>query len=394
MKLQATSSKALHASLQKAAKCISRKNSIAILDNVLLSMHDDQFLFTTSTGDSQLTVHTPLSLVSGKFTFPLVFPVQDMLALLSILPDCVVFLDFDENTRSLTLDYCVGSDDNVKSGKASVVYLDGDEFPLTQMPTQDLTHIALPSTSLLSVVNQSGHFIVNDTLRPQMASLLIDVSEDLSRVTFAAACAQTLMRAIVPNDPQRGGFDFYRGGNARRVMVHNQHLRVLSVFDGCELVDVETDGDNIRFSSDGVSLVCKLVDGVYPNVDSVIPKNTPYFLTCDKEELVSVIKRVQLFGSESSNAIELTKNGMFLNVSARDIDFSTEAEDQVLVSDANCEEGFRICFNSKFLLEAVSAIPTSTVKLCLTDSTRASVFTTDEPSPRFLTLCMPLLENY
>lgn len=394
MKLQAKSSKALHVALQKAARCISRKNSIAILDNVLLSMKGEDFMFTSSSGDSQLTIPAPLSLVSGKFSMPLVFPAQDILALLGTLPDCVVFLDFDESTHGLVVEYCVGSDDNVKSGKASMTYQDGDEFPMMRVPTEDVTHIALPATSLLPVVNQSSNFIVADNLRPQMASLLIDVSEDLSQVTFASACAQTLMRAIVPNDPQRGGFDFYRGGNARRVMVHSQHLRVLSVFEGCELIDMETDGNNIHFSADGMEFICKLVDGTYPNVDSVIPKTPPYFIMFDKGEILSVVKRVSLFGSESSNAIELTKNGMFLNASARDLDFSTEAEDQVLIADANCEEGFHVCFNSKYLSDVISVIPTDTVKMCVVDSTRAVVFTTDEPSPRFLTLCMPILNNY
>ncbi len=396
MKLKAQSSKALHAALQKAGRCILSKNTLVILDNVLLSMKDDQLFFTSSMVDAQLTLPAPLSFISGKFTSPIALPFKTIFPFLGMLPDCVVFFDFDEGNKTLTLDYCTGKGDQVKAGKVVMPYLPGDEFPLMKAPAQDVTHIALPASSLFPVIDRGAHFIDDDDdLHPVMACFLIDISEDLSQLTFAAASSHVLLKVVMSNDPDKeGGFDFYRSGSARRIMIHNQHFRVLSVFEGCELIDIEVDDNTARFMADGMELICKLVEGKYPNINSVIPKDRPYFIDFDKKEMINVIKRVRLFGSEVNNMLELKKNGMFLNVSTSDMDYFTSAEDQVLIADSNCNEGFKISFNSIYMLEVLAAIPTETVKVGLVDSLHAGVFTTDEPSSRITALCMPVISNY
>ena len=72
MKLQAQSSKLLREALQKSAKCMTTKNVVAIFNNVLLTMKErDKFYFTSSTGEAQLTVPAPLTIVEGEFTSPI-----------------------------------------------------------------------------------------------------------------------------------------------------------------------------------------------------------------------------------------------------------------------------------------------------------------------------------
>ena len=100
-----------------------------------------------------------------------------------------------------------------------------------------------------------------------------------------------------------------------------------------------------------------------------------------------------MFSSESSNLIVLEKNGMLLNVSAQDIDFGRSAEDQVIITNAECNEHFRIGFKSSFLIDTISAIDSDAIRMTLADPSRAGVVTADEPSPSTLTLLMPMLIN-
>ena len=111
----------------------------------------------------------------------------------------------------------------------------------------------------------------------------------------------------------------------------------------------------------------------------------------DKKELISVVKRVALFSSASSNIVALKKDGMFLNVCASDIDFSKKAEDQVLITDSKCNDGFTIGFNYHSLIDTVMAIPDDTIRIQLADPSRAGVLTADTPAPTTLTLLMPVL---
>ena len=95
MKLQAQSSRALTVALQKSAKCIASRPTIAVLENVLLTRNDaGQFFLTSSTSDSQLTISVPLTLCGGNFEAPVVLPIKTLNSLLSTLPDCAVTIDF------------------------------------------------------------------------------------------------------------------------------------------------------------------------------------------------------------------------------------------------------------------------------------------------------------
>ena len=133
------------------------------------------------------------------------------------------------------------------------------------------------------------------------------------------------------------------------------------------------------------------MEGKYPNYKSVIPTNNPYYVVVDKKELISVVKRVALFSSASSNIVVLKKEGMFLNVCASDIDFSKKAEDQVLITDSKCNDGFTIGFNYHSMIDTVTAIPDDTIRIQLADPSRSGVLTADTPAPTTLTLLMPVL---
>ena len=82
---------------------------------------------------------------------------------------------------------------------------------------------------------------------------------------------------------------------------------------------------------------------------------------------------------------------MFLNVSARDLDYSTAAEDQVLIADNECQDGFSIAFRVQKFITAISAIPAADVRIQMSEPNRAVVITANTPAPDTLTLCMPML---
>ena len=148
----------------------------------------------------------------------------------------------------------------------------------------------------------------------------------------------------------------------------------------------------VRFTSgNDITFVCKKMVGQYPNYNSVIPRNNPYNVVVDKRELASVVKRVALFASESSNMIVLKKEGMFLDIAAQDLDFNMAANDQVLIIDSNCVDGHRMGFKASSLLNALAPIQADTVCLHLGDPSRAGVITANESSPRALTLIMPMI---
>lgn len=393
MKLQTQSSRALHAALNKSAKCIGSKNTIAILDNVLLTRNEGgQFFLTSSTTEAQLTIPAPLTLCGGKFDKPIVLPIKMLSSLLGTLPDCVVTLDVVEDGQTFTVEYCTGSGDNVKSGKAKMAYFSGDEYPRMLLPKSEAsTIISLPGQLFRSVIDTADKFVQIDELRPTLSSLCVDIAEDRSEVIFAATDGHILTKITHNNDPQKGGSDFFRKGEPCKTLIHHNYFRTLSAFDGCEEISIENDGNTIRFSSGDIELICKHMEGKYPNYNGVIPKSHPYFVIFEKKEMLDILRRVSLFSNSASNLVKVEKNGIFINVSASDMDFAMSGEDQVLISNSECPDNFRIGLKSSAFQTCINSIPSDTIRMQLLDSMHAVVLTADTPAPKVMTLVMPMV---
>ena len=107
--------------------------------------------------------------------------------------------------------------------------------------------------------------------------------------------------------------------------------------------------------------------------------------------MLEIIKRVSIFGDKKQNRLMFTKNGMFLDVSAQDADLSTAADDQVFIVDSQCDEQFRICVNAGRIEDSLNAINSDNVRMQLSAPDRAILITADDPAPKVLTLCMPML---
>ena len=394
MKLQAQSSKALHAALNKSAKCIGSKNTIAILDNVLLTRKGEQFFLTSSTTEAQLTIPAPLTICNGTYDRDIVLPIKMLSALLGTLPDCVVTFDIPDDSQSFTVEYCTSSEDNVKPGKAQMCLFPGGDFPQMEQPKAEQSSvISLPMSLFHSVVDTADKFAIMDELRPQLSCLCIDVAEDRSEVVFVGTNGQTLVKMTHSNDPAKGGSDFFRGGKPGNMLIHRNYFRTISAFDGSEDITIENDGHTIRFTSGETELICKQVEGRYPNYNAVIPKNNPFYVVFDKKEMLDILRRVSLFSSNASNLVEIKKNGIFLTVSANDADFSVSGEDQVCIADAQCDDNFRIGLKSTSFQTCINSIPSDTIRMQLLDSYHAVVITADDPAPKVMTLCMPMVLN-
>ena len=397
MKIQAQSSLLLRQALQKAAKCIDSKTAIAILSNVLLTQRKDdgKFLFVSATTDSELIIPAPLTIVEGSFKEDVVLPITSLLSLLSTLPaDCVVTMDLSQDKEhSMNIEYCTQNGENVKKGNVSLVYFSAEAFPRAAQPDNASLHISLPMATFSNVLSHAGKFVSDSDLRPVMRCLCIDVAEDRSEVIFVASNGHVLIKLIHTNNPETGGSNFFRSGTPGKILVYSCFFKTLSVFDGCEDIDIEANESMVRFTAGDITFVCKKAEGQYPNYNSVIPRNNPHKITVDKRELANVVKRVALFSSESSNLIVLKKDGMFLDVSAQDLDFNMSANDQVLITEGTCPEGHSIGFKASSLLDVLAPIPSDTVTLHLSDPSHAGVVTANESSPRALTLLMPMILN-
>ena len=72
-------------------------------------------------------------------------------------------------------------------------------------------------------------------------------------------------------------------------------------------------------------MVCRLIDGKYPNYEAVIPKENPNKLTVDRASFLNSVKRVSIFSSKTTHQIRLKMAGTELNISAEDLDYRKQS---------------------------------------------------------------------
>ena len=126
-------------------------------------------------------------------------------------------------------------------------------------------------------------------------------------------------------------------------------------------VSIEYNETNAYFVFDDIELICRLIDGKYPNYEAVIPKENPNVLTIDRLEFYNSIRRVAIFASKSTHQIRLKVAGSELHISSEDLDFSNEAFERLTCQYVG--EDMEIGFNSRFLLEMMNNLTSDQINL-------------------------------
>ena len=161
-----------------------------------------------------------------------------------------------------------------------------------------------------------------------------------------------------------------------------------------ESIRMEFDDKNVTFRLKSHTLICRLIEGNYPNYNAVIPSNNPNHVRVDRVELLNGIRRVAVCSNQSTNLIKMDIESSTINLTAQDLDFSVSAQESLA-----CEyegEAISIGFKSTFLVEILANIDTQNVVLELADSTRAGVFKPiydETPATDTLMLLMPMMIN-
>jgi DNA polymerase-3 subunit beta len=159
-------------------------------------------------------------------------------------------------------------------------------------------------------------------------------------------------------------------------------------------VTLEFDEKNAVFQLTGFRMVCRLVEGRYPAYNSVIPVNNPNKLMIDRVEFYNTLRRVSVFANQASNLVRLKLTSNELIVSAQDIDFAISAVERIKC-DFDGQE-MEIGFKSTFLIEILSNLTSSDVKMMLSDPSRAGLLLPAEQDfdqEDVLMLLMPMMIN-
>ena len=369
------SSSALLGLLQTTNKVISSKNTLPILDYFLFDLKEGVLKITAS--DLETTLVGTLAVENVEREGLIAVPVKLMLDSLKEFSEQPLTIEANESTWEIVVSW--------KSGKLTLPGTSGLSYPnLPELNAETKQSLALDVDTLMVGINKTIFATADDELRPVMNGVYINLEPQ--SVTFVATDAHKLVKYasetaaeatasfILPKKPA----NLLRG--------------LLPKEDG--EITVEFDDKNVLFRLKNQVLICRLIEGNYPNYNAVIPANNPNKVFVDRLELLNAIRRVAVCSNQSTNLIKLDISKGTINLTAQDLDFSVSAQES-LPCDYEGED-IVIGFKSTFLIEILSNIETTTVLVELADSTRAGVFKPvydQQPSNETLMLLMPMMIN-
>jgi DNA polymerase-3 subunit beta len=362
--------------LQAISRVISSKNTLPILDNFLFNLSGNDLEITASDLESTLITRIKLENTQGEGMIAL--PARILLDTLKELSSQPLTFDINMDTLAVVI--------SSENGKFNVVGQNGIDFPaLPAIKKEKQFSFTINADVMLAGINRTLFATADDELRPVMGGIFIEATTD--KITFVASDAHKLVRY------QRT--DAHADDNASFILPKKPASLLKNILPREEgPFTVEFDDKNAFFNLNDYKVVCRLVEGNYPNYNSVIPKNNPRKITIDRVEFYNTLKRVSVFSNQASNLVKLQLKGNQVNVSAQDIDFSISAYERI-----KCQydgEEIEIGFKSVFLLEILANISSQDVMIELADPTRAGLFLpadTENEAEDLLMLLMPMMIN-
>lgn len=367
------SSTVLLKNLQLISGVINPSNTLPILDDFLFELVDKKLKITAS--DLETTMSVSISLDMAEDPGKVAIPAKILLDTLKTFADVPITITI--NAQSLAIEISAGEGKFKLSGHKS------DEFPVTPVAEQATT-VKINSDVLRGAFMNTLFATGNDELRPIMSGVYCELSpEDL---TFVATDAHKLVRYKRTDASSNSVVSF--------ILPKKPLNQLKNILPDDSDITIEYDETNAYFTFENVFLVCRLIEGKYPNYDAVIPKENPNKLIIDRVPFISAIRRVALYANQSTNQVRLKISGQELFLSAEDVDYSNEAKERL-----NCNyEGMdmEIGFNSKFLLDMLNNISTSQIMLELSAPNRAGILLPVDPVNKdedILMLVMPVMIN-
>ena len=345
------SSSQLLKQLQVLGGVINTNNTLPILDNFLFDITNEQLKISAS--DLETTMSTTID-VEADESGSIAVPARLLLDTLKTFPEQpLTFVVEDNNTIEISSD----------SGKYALAYADGAEFPKAvelESPSSTTVEGDILATAINKTIFASG----NDDLRPVMSGVFFQFSTE--SLTFVATDAHKLVKYVRT--------DVSASEVAEFIMPKKPLTLLKNILAGSdEQVTIEYNESNAKFTFENSVLICRLIDGKYPNYEAVIPKENPNKLTLDRSTFLNSVRRVSIFSSKTTHQIRLKMAGTALNISAEDLDFSNKADERL---QCNYEgDDMQIGFNSRFLTEMLSNLNSDEVLLEMSLPNRAGILT-------------------
>ncbi len=334
--------------LVAVARSVGVHSTLPVLDNILLSAEGKSLKIAATNLEIGVIKNIAVEIdVEGAVTVP----AKALVEIVSGLGQTE--LSFESEGDNLTI-IC-------KKFKATINGISAAEFPA--IPLSKESGVSFSKAEILTA-SQILFASAIDEGRPVLTGVLTDAMN--GKLDFVATDGFRLAhRQLILKDKTVQ----FKSLIPRRTF--EEILRIIGE-EEIEMVTVASslDQNQIVFTLGQTIVSSRLIEGQFPAWEKIIPAKIIGKIEIEKDQFIKAIKLAAVFSKSEANIVILTtkKEGLSLQSSAR------ELGSQENIIEANIEgEELKIAFNTKFLLDAISNIPTTQVAVELSGALSATL---------------------
>ena len=327
MKLTVTQEN-LSQALNTVSKVASSRSSLPILSNVLIKTVENRLLIASTDLDIAVS-HVIGAKVSKEGSITV--PARLMQDYVSSLPSSTLNLSLEGNTLHIKTDH----------HSSTINGTPADDFPV--MPTiEKAQKLSLSSKVFKDTLTQVLFAASSDESRPILNGLYLHASE--GELYAAATDSYRLAEKRVGVQAE----DLSIVIPARSLQ---EVLRVLK--DSEEPMSLEYDDQQAQINIGSVTVVTRLIDGVYPDYRKLLPTEFESTAKVAKKDLQEITKVSSLFAREAAGGITLSLEAQG-EISIRSI--ASHVGENTAVAKADVTEDSVITLNSRYILDALNVV--------------------------------------
>lgn len=342
--------KAFEQALSRLSGSTNGKATLAILSHVLIDSDKDGQI-TISATDLEMSAKTTLK-CDAAGNFKVALPCKHLL-------DIVKSIDGEDIMLTLEDNHWV----KLESGKikARVGGIHPSDFP--NLPDESkFSPVKLDAPAFLDMVARTVFCASSDDARPNLTGVFLRQLSS-ARLQMAATDGHRLARVEhnfghVPDQPTPVLFDV-------GVIVHRKAAMELAKFcKGAKHISFGVHENNIAFFVDDGVMICRLVDGSFPDFAQVLPKPSEKTLLVDKDTFFQSVKFVSLFANNKTSHMRVTISEGKMELYATDGEKGECTKDVPIEYDGPTKKAG---YNWHYLLDVLNHIEGETIRIDITE---------------------------
>ncbi|MEO5703337.1 MAG: DNA polymerase III subunit beta [Gammaproteobacteria bacterium] len=330
--------------LQIVCGVVERRQTLPILSHLLFAV--DQGRLTMTATDLEVEIIAPFALADKVEDGKITVPARKLLDICRTLPDDAK-IEISLQKERL----------HVRSGKSRFTLA---TLPATDFPNVDVisgaNSFTIAQSELKRIIDATQFAMAQQDVRYYLNGLMLELGD--GKITAVATDGHRL--ALCEANAQ---LDF---NETRQAIVPRKAVTEMSrlLTDTDESMEVQLGTNHIQFTTSEMSFTSKLIDGRFPDYQSVLPKGGDKHVSAERIALRQALTRASVLSNEKYRSIRFHLTEGTLRLHAHNPD-QEEAEEELAVDYHGSE--LEIGFNAGYLLDTLSAISEERVTITLSD---------------------------